>query len=106
MLGQRVQHVVQEPNAGADGNLLGRGELCRMAGILGGNNALLGGFGFLGVCRGGEVGGWLVGGERAAVEGERDLDFGLVGYAGDHRCACGERHCEMVRRMKYVADTP
>jgi hypothetical protein len=24
------------------------------------------------------------------------LDFGLVGYAGDHRCACGERHCEMV----------
>jgi hypothetical protein len=24
------------------------------------------------------------------------LDFGLVGYAGDHRCACGERHCEVV----------
>jgi hypothetical protein len=21
------------------------------------------------------------------------LDFGLVGCAGDHRCACGERHC-------------
>jgi hypothetical protein len=96
VLGQRVQHVVQEPNAGADGNLLCRGELCRMAGILGGDNALLGGFGPAGPRRGGQGAGRPAGGQRAAVEGERDLDFSLVGYAGDHRCACGERHCEMV----------
>lgn len=56
VLGERVQHVVQESDTGADGDLLGRGELGRMAGFLGWHNAFLGGFGFFGVCWGGEVG--------------------------------------------------
>lgn len=56
VLRQRVQHVVQEADTGADGDLLGGGELGCMGGFLGGNDALLGGFGFLGVCWGGEVG--------------------------------------------------
>lgn len=56
VLGERVQHVVEESDTGADGDLLGRGELGRMAGFLGWHNAFLGGFGFFGVCWGGEVG--------------------------------------------------
>lgn len=56
MLRQRVQHVVQEPDARADGDLLRRGELRRMAGVLGWHDAFLGGLGFFGVCWGGEVG--------------------------------------------------
>lgn len=56
VFGKRMQHVVKEADTGADSDLLGRGELCRMAGILGWHNAFLGGFGFFGVCWGREVG--------------------------------------------------
>lgn len=56
MLGESVQHVVEETDAGADGDLLGWSELGGMFGVFVREDALFGGFGFLGVCWSGEVG--------------------------------------------------
>lgn len=72
--------MIQEPNARAHGDLLRCRELRRVRGVLGRHDPRLACFGFLGIVRGGEVGGWFVGWEDAAVEGERNLDLGLVGY--------------------------
>ena len=95
VLRQGMQHVVQESNARAHGDLLCRRELGGVACILGRHNALLGCLGFLGVCRRGEVGGGLVGREHTAVQGYRDLDLGLVGDPRDGRGAGSESHGEL-----------
>lgn len=87
-----MQHVVQEANSSAHGDLLGRGELCGMTGILRRDNALLRGLCFLGICWRGEVGGGLVRREDATVQGERHLDFGLVSDARDDGGTCLEGH--------------
>lgn len=87
-----MQHVVQEPDPRAHGDLLRRCELRRVACIFWRHNAFLCGLGGLGVAWWGEVGGWFVGWEDAAVEGERDLDLGLVCYTGDCCCAGFEGH--------------
>lgn len=92
MLGQRMQHVIQEANSRANSDLLGRRELGSMVGTLDGHNAFLFGLGLGGVCRGREVRHRLEGWEDAAVQGERDLDLGLVGGPRDGRGASGERH--------------
>lgn len=92
MLRQRMQHMIQEPNARADSNLLGRCELRGVLGTLNWHNALLFGLGLGGVRRWREVRHRLEGWEDASVQGERDLDFGLVGGPGDGRGAGGERH--------------
>lgn len=92
MLRQRMQHMIQEPYPRAHGDLLRRGELRRVRGILGRDDTVLRCFGFFGVCGCWEVGGGFVGEEHAAVEGERDLNFGLVGGAGDGGCPGGEGH--------------
>lgn len=88
-----MQHVVEEPDPRAHGDLLRRGELGGMPRILGRHDAVFRGLGFLGVFGGGEMFGSIVGRENAAVEGERDLDLGLVGDARDRRGSLGEGHC-------------
>lgn len=50
VLGQRVQHMIQEPNSRADGDLLGGCELAGMLGTLDRHNALLFGLGLGGIC--------------------------------------------------------
>ena len=92
MLRQRMQHMVQEAYPRANGDLLRGRELRRMRGILLRDYAMFCGFCFLGVGGGGEVVGGFVGGEDAAVEGEGDLDFGLVGCAREAGGARGEWH--------------
>lgn len=92
MLRQRMQHMIQEAYPRADSDLLCGRELCRVRGILLRDYAVFRGFCFLGIGGGGEVVGGFVGGEHAAVEGEGDLDFGLIGCARDRRCARGEGH--------------
>lgn len=79
VLGQGVEHVIEEANAGVDGNLL------RLAGL--GSVALL-------VAEQAGVG---VGREIAAIEVERKLDLGLVGVAGKGGPAGVGRgsHCAM-----------
>lgn len=79
VLGQRVQHMIQEPNSGADGDLLGGRELGRVVGTFDGHNALLFGLGLGGVCRWGEVRHRLEGWEDTAIQGQRDLDLSLIG---------------------------
>lgn len=90
MLRQRMQHVIEEANARAHGDLLGSGELGRMGGILDRNDALFGSLCVLGVF--GEMLRGLEGRKNPAVQGERDLDLGLVGDAGQGRGSSGERH--------------
>lgn len=90
MLGQRVQHVVQEPDARADRDLLRGRELRRVRCVGRRNDAALRGLSGLRVRGGGEVGAFLVREEDAAVEGEGDLDLGLVGDARDGDGAAGE----------------
>jgi hypothetical protein len=51
-----MQHVVEEANASADGDLLGGGELGGMFGVFVGDDAFQGLRGFFRVCWGGEVG--------------------------------------------------
>lgn len=85
--------MIQEANSSANSNLLGRRELGRMGGTLNRHNALLLGLGLGGVRRWGEVRHRLEGWQDAAVQGERDLDFGLVGGPRDGRGTSGERHC-------------
>lgn len=67
--------MIQEPDPGGYGDLLRCGELGRMAGVFWGDDA------GIGVVR--EVRGRLVRRKRTTVEGEGDLDFGLVGIAGE-----------------------
>lgn len=67
VLGQGVQHVVEEANAGVHADLL-------RLGLLGG------------VVEGGAIGAIELG-QRAAVEVECELDLGLVGVAVDGRGA-------------------
>lgn len=87
-----MQHMIQKPYPRADSDLLRGRELRRMRGILLRDDAVFRGFCFLGVGGGGEVVSGFVGGEDAAVEGEGDLDFGLVGCAGEAGGAGGEGH--------------
>ena len=44
MLSQGMQHMIQEANARAHGDLLGRGELRGMPGVGGRDEAMFGGF--------------------------------------------------------------
>lgn len=92
MLSQRMQHVIQKANSCANRDLLGRRELGRMVGTLDRHNTLLFGLGLGGVCRGREVRHRLEGWKDATVQGERNLNLGLVGGPGDGRGASGERH--------------
>ena len=87
-----MQHMVQEPNPRAHRDLLRARELRRMLCAWLWDDACFGGFGLRGVRRGCEVRGGLVGGEDASVEGEGDLDLGLVGCARYRRCSLGEGH--------------
>lgn len=80
VLGQRMEHVVQEANAGVDGNHL------RLAGLRG-------------VCVGGlEQARVSILRELAAVEAEGDLDRGFVGVAGQGRSADGEGRSHCLRK--------
>lgn len=90
VLGQRVQHVVQEPDPRADRDLLRGRELRRVRRLRRRHDAALRGLGGLGVFWRREVRAFLVGWEHAAVEGQRDLDLGLVRDAGDGGGAAGE----------------
>ena len=89
VLGQGVQHVVEEADAGVDADCL---RLARLRGVTvgaGDLEALVG-----------------LGRERAAVEVERNLDLGLVGVAreggpadrglGGGHCACGVCRLRLV----------
>lgn len=67
VLGQRMEHMIQEPNSRADGNLLGGCELGGMVSTLDRHDALLFGLGLGGVCRWGEVRHRLEGWEDTAV---------------------------------------
>lgn len=83
MLGQSMKHMIQKPNSGIDSYLLTRRKLCSVRGIFVGDHALFGGCFIFGGFGRGEVVALFKGEEDAAVEGEGDLDFGLVGDAGD-----------------------
>lgn len=83
MLRQRMQHMIQESDPSVNGDLLRRSELCGVRGGFVGDDALLGGLEFSGVRRCWEMSAWFVRGQDAAVQGQGDLDFGLVGYARD-----------------------
>lgn len=87
MLRQRVQHMIQEPDPGGYGDLLCWGELGRMAGVFWSDDA---GTGVVG-----EVGGRLVRRKGTTVEGEGDLDFGLVGISGEGGSSGGHCGCVM-----------
>ena len=87
-----MQHMVQESNPRAHRDLLRSRELRRMLCAWLWDDACFGGFGLRGVRGRCEVGGGLVGGEDASVEGEGDLDFGFVGRARYRRCSLGEDH--------------
>lgn len=83
VLGQCVQHVVQEADARVDGNHL------RLAGLRG-------------VCaRSLEQASVGILRELAAVDAEGDLDRGLVGVAGQGRSADGEgrSHCSRLMML-------
>lgn len=89
MLRQRVQHMIQEPDPGGYGDLLCCGELGRMAGVFWGDDA--------GVGVVGKVGGMLIRRERTTVEGEGDLDLGLVGITGEG--GSSGAHCWCIRMV-------
>jgi hypothetical protein len=84
VLGEGVDHVVEEADAGVDLDLLGGGLLCGMLFV----DLLAFAVQVLFVVRRPEVG-VFVGGELAAVEVDGDLDFGLVGVFVE---GCGARH--------------
>lgn len=84
-----MQHMIQKPYPSRDGYLLRGRELGGMRGISRVDDAGFGCFGGFSGRWGREMSGWFVGREDAAVEGERDLDFGFVGYACDGGCSGG-----------------
>lgn len=86
VLGQGVQHVVEEADAGVDGDGL---RLAALGGVLAVRL---------------EQTGIRLGGERAAVNVEGHLDLGLVGVAGEGGPAGGGGggHCEFGCGSRYL----
>ena len=97
MFRQSMQHMIQKPNSGIDGYLLTRRELCSVRGIFLWKHALFRSGLFFGRLGGWEVVAFFKREQDAAVEGEGDLDFGLVGDARDGHCAAAESHCDVLR---------
>lgn len=88
MLGQRMQHMIKEPNTSVQVDRLRLGRLCGMA---------LGAIDLES-----RVG---LGGECAAIKVDGHLDLGLVGVARNRRpagCGCCGSHCNVYYMKKFL----